>query len=603
MDDVLINSSIYSLNSNNIDLAMLLQSVVDLFDNINSNGFVAKWFDISDYVVNEKAKIFWEENPDIPTLIQAKQYFLTMRIDSQTWKLFVRGMGYKYHEGFYYSDMWNMLNLILVIRFIFLLIKYGLFDALVIILIAFITLIVYIRGFKEALHIHYAFATQCEQLDSLMEASTDITLFKRPTFDNDISRNILQSAMKDLPEFRAQQFRDTVTEPAGVDFAKKILKNFVVYTRLRQDTDLASLTSFSPTSNLVIQETIPKEVESDTIISLESDIRDVYGRYLTNNFHKYETREILAKLGDVNVKEMPSRELKKKLTTITQEIEGRYYIDPLSIIIDRINLINFYPFGKLYYWVYNEASKIFFNFSRLVYGYVKGGFSFVFITRVYKKYTPYLFRWHWTFIFCIEQLLYTFKPMIIDRYSLWVQERLVNPLEKINFQVSVAETVQIVGEKRALRYFSAEVIKKYSNVNIPVLREQAFDLANEASIAMAVGLMLLFIHLGILTFGMLHASCNQYFYCPFIVECVERHCGFRDESRIYSGGHTSWQDRTRLEIKFQGFWHGWLGRGKDKPSIFSLAKRLLIIILRWLLGKNKPNKKKNRKKPKDKDKK
>ena len=603
MDDILVNSSVYSLDSNNIDLGMLLQSVVNLFDNINSNGFVANWFDIPDSVVNEKIRLFWKENPDIPNLIQAKQYFLTMRIDSNTWQLFVRGMGYKYHEGFYYSDMWNVLNLILIIRFIFLVIKYGLFDALVIILIAFITLIVYIRGFKEALHIHHTFASQCEQLDSLMEDSTDATLFKRPTFDNDISRNLLQNAMKDLPEFRAQQFKKTVTEPVGTDFAKKILKNFVVYTRLKQDSDLASLTSYSPTSNPVIQEAIPQEIPADTMVSLESDLRDVYARYLTNNFHKYETKEILAKLGDVNVQDMPSRILKRKLDTIAQGVEERYYIDPFSIIVDRFNLINFYPFGKLYYWVYNEASKIFFNFSRLVYGYVKGGFSFVFITRVYKKYTPYLFRWHWTFIFCIEQLLYTFKPMIIDRYGLWVGEHLVNPLERLNFQVSVAETVQIVGEQRATRYFSEEVIKKYGNANIPVLREQAFDLASEASVGMAVGLMMLFIHLGVLTFGMLHASCNQYFYCPFIVECVERHCGFRDESRIYSGGHTSWQDRTRLEIKFLGFWHGWLGRGKDKPSIFALAKRLLIVILRWILGKNKPNKKKKRRKPKDKDKK
>lgn len=76
------------------------------------------------------------------------------------------------------------------------------------------------------------------------------------------------------------------------------------------------------------------------------------------------------------------------------------------------------------------------------------------------------------------------------------------------------------------------------------------------------------------------------------MECaVELHIGKRPKESVYSGGYTSWQDKTEQEKNLQRtlpkVWFGWFGRGTDKlPVILSLFSSSQIDKLTNLRKKN-----------------
>ena len=74
---------------------------------------------------------------------------------------------------------------------------------------------------------------------------------------------------------------------------------------------------------------------------------------------------------------------------------------------------------------------------------------------------------------------------------------------------------------------------------------------------------LVFMHLGLVFFGLFHAIWGQYFYFPFLVENTELHIGPRPKTSIYSGGNTAWQDEKDKNVQrfFPKLWYGWFGSG------------------------------------------
>ena len=169
------------------------------------------------------------------------------------------------------------------------------------------------------------------------------------------------------------------------------------------------------------------------------------------------------------------------------------------------------------------------------------------ITRVNKRYCPYLIRWHWTLLIILK----FFEPFItyliyrINDYSYNIVYPKIVKAKELGLSLS-----QMNFEMQFLNYVCFTII---------------------------------ILHLAFLLFAMLHGLCGQYFYIPFFTENVELHIGERDKLDRYSGGYTAWQDeKTSSNTKFRlKLWYGWFGRGTNTQNgllakIFKYLKKLLL---------------------------
>lgn len=223
-------------------------------------------------------------------------------------------------------------------------------------------------------------------------------------------------------------------------------------------------------------------------------------------------------------------------------------IDPISMIVSNIpkNFPKYDWIEGTYYLFYR---KIIPTTMRAILDFVDAFTSYAIytvITRVNKRYCPYLIRWHWTLIILLKffEPYFTYLIYRINDYSLNIvypvllesQEYGIN-LTRINFELIF------------LQYICFTII---------------------------------IIHLTFLLFSMLHALCGQYFYIPFITENVELHIGERNKLDKYSGGYTSWQDeKLRLGAQFRPkLWYGWFGRGTKKESdiFYNLIRYAIKIV-------------------------
>lgn len=229
------------------------------------------------------------------------------------------------------------------------------------------------------------------------------------------------------------------------------------------------------------------------------------------------------------------------------ETGQKYYIDPGSMIISKFkesgnsNLILFYY--KLYYKVIPKVYEICSKF----WAQLSGVAAYAVITRIGKRYCPYLIRWHWTFlliIMMIEQIFITF----IGRANYFQTQVLIPQNEAYGNYINSSLQLQI------------------------------------AFLNVIIGSIVL-VHIGFLIFGLFHAIWGQYFYVPFFVENTELHIGPRPKNSIYSGGNTSWQDseekEKNLNSVFPKLWYGWFGRGtQNERKILSPFKRFINKILK-----------------------
>ena len=98
-------------------------------------------------------------------------------------------------------------------------------------------------------------------------------------------------------------------------------------------------------------------------------------------------------------------------TSIDPETGVRYYIDPISMIISNLKDSDKANILPTYYRIYNKIiPQIFGSFSKF-WTQLSGIAAYAIITRIGKRYCPYLVRWHWTFLLIIgfiEQILIYF---------------------------------------------------------------------------------------------------------------------------------------------------------------------------------------------------
>jgi len=241
----------------------------------------------------------------------------------------------------------------------------------------------------------------------------------------------------------------------------------------------------------------------------------------------------------------------KGIINLDQETGLKYYIDPISMAISNIKEPTNSNILVLYYKVYNKIIPKVCDICSKFWAQLSGVAAYAVITRIGKRYCPYLVRWHWTFLLIIGMIEQIFIYFIYRIY-----------------------------------YFQSFVL-------IP--QTKFYDTYGDSNLLLQINILngsIVFIvlaHIGFILFGLFHAIWGQYFYMPFFVENTELHIGLRPKSSIYSGGHTSWQDSKEKEENLNSFlpklWYGWFGRGtktnKQTNNLFGgFIKRILKKIKR-----------------------
>jgi Uncharacterised protein family len=220
----------------------------------------------------------------------------------------------------------------------------------------------------------------------------------------------------------------------------------------------------------------------------------------------------------------------------------RYYIDPISMFISNLQESTKSQIVPLYYKIYNKILPKIYDICSKFWNQLSGVAAYAVITRIGKRYCPYLVRWHWTFLLIISMIEQIFIYFI---YRVYYFQSFVL-MSQINSYDS---------------YFDQNLIVQINALN---------------AIIICVGVT----HIGFVLFGLFHAIWGQYFYLPFFVENTELHIGPRPKNSIYSGGNTAWQD---LEEKEKGLnrrlpklWYGWFGNGDQSNWEINLDLKKFI---------------------------
>lgn len=231
---------------------------------------------------------------------------------------------------------------------------------------------------------------------------------------------------------------------------------------------------------------------------------------------------------------------KKSIIHTDPETGLRSYMDPISMSISKLQdplKSEIYP---LYYKLYNKIIPKIYSICSKFWTQLSGVAAYAVITRIGKRYCPYLVRWHWTFLLIIglvEQILvyFIYRIYYFQTYVL---------IPKLTATYNLTPNPNLVFQINSLNIIIATVV---------------------------------IAHIGFIIFGLFHAIWGQYFYIPFFVENTELHIGPRPKDSVYSGGYTSWQDKEETNVNrlFPKLWFGWFGRGTKKDwSIFSLFATL-----------------------------
>lgn len=214
------------------------------------------------------------------------------------------------------------------------------------------------------------------------------------------------------------------------------------------------------------------------------------------------------------------------IVKLNQETGLRYYMDPISMAISNLAESDKSNVLPIYYKIYNKIVPQLFEAVSKFWTQLSGIAAYAVITRIGKRYCPYLVRWHWTFLLIIgfiEQILVYFV-----------------------YRVSYFQTNILIPQTQVSNYIDQNVILQVNVLN--------------GLIAFVISL-----HLGLIFFGLFHAIWGQYFYFPFLVENTELHIGPRPKNSIYSGGNTAWQDEKEKNVQrfLPKFWYGWFGNGTN----------------------------------------
>ena len=208
----------------------------------------------------------------------------------------------------------------------------------------------------------------------------------------------------------------------------------------------------------------------------------------------------------------------------------RYYMDPFSMIVANLQEPARAKVLPYYYRIYNSViPKIHYVFSRF-WNQLSSVAAYATITRIGKRYCPYLVRWHWTFLLIMG---------MVEQFFV---------------------------------YFIYRIFYFYTFIILPQTKGESIgsDLLLQAKFLNFLLAGFVLAHIGFVIFGLLHASLGQYFYIPFFVENTELHIGPRPTNSIYSGGYTAWQDPKEKNSNrvIPKLWYGWFGRGTQKEWLW-----------------------------------
>ena len=244
----------------------------------------------------------------------------------------------------------------------------------------------------------------------------------------------------------------------------------------------------------------------------------------------------------------------KGMVSTDSETGMRYYIDPISMIISNLKESQQSSVLPIYYKIYNKIIPQVFEGISKFWSQLSGIAAYAVITRIGKKYCPYLVRWHWTFL-----LIVGFLEQIL--VYLW-------------FRVTAFQYNIIIPHIED----SMESNSNYISQNL-IFQANALN---------GLTVFILCLHFGLIFFGLFHAIWGQYFYIPFLVENTELHIGIRPKNSIYSGGNTSWQDEKDQNIDrvFPKLWYGWFGSGtKSTKTPLSFLQNLIAKIIKQVRKK------------------
>jgi len=241
--------------------------------------------------------------------------------------------------------------------------------------------------------------------------------------------------------------------------------------------------------------------------------------------------------------------LTKGIINIDPETGVRYYIDPVSMAIANLQEPTRSNLSGLYYQIFNKIIPKIYDICSKFWNQLSGVAAYAVITRIGKRYCPYLVRWHWTFLLIIGMVEQIFIYFLYRAY-----------------------------------YFQTFVL-------IPKTQSELYANSVDSNLILQINLLNVIIacvvlsHIGFIIFGLFHAIWGQYFYFPFFVENTELHIGPRPKNSIYSGGYTSWQDPEEKNVNrlLPKLWFGWFGQ-KSKTNFHpvNIVARLIKKIFKTL---------------------
>ena len=206
-----------------------------------------------------------------------------------------------------------------------------------------------------------------------------------------------------------------------------------------------------------------------------------------------------------------------------------YRIDPVSMVVASLPHSMNAQITQGYYYLYNTFLPGAWNVVGKQLQEIAPLLLYVLIVRINKKYCPYFIRWHWTYLI-VSSL---FEGEII----------------RIIYRLYVYDTTILVPSGR-------------------------FD---ESALLQPFFMIIVTAHYFLICLGLLHATCGQYFYIPFLTENTEIHIGKRPQNSIYSGGYTSWQQGSSKQVQImtnnQRFimlprlWWGWFGKQNNLNEV------------------------------------
>ena len=237
----------------------------------------------------------------------------------------------------------------------------------------------------------------------------------------------------------------------------------------------------------------------------------------------------------------------KGIINIDPETGLRYYIDPISMAVSNLQEPTKSSIFPIYYNVYNKIIPKIYEICSKFWTQLSGVAAYAIITRIGKRYCPYLIRWHWTFLLIIGLIEQIFIYFI--------------------YRVYYFQTFVLIPQTKSFgNYIDPSLILQINILN-------------------GIITCVVLTHLGFIIFGLFHAIWGQYFYVPFFVENTELHIGPRPQNSIYSGGQTAWQNpkEKNLSRLFPKLWYGWFGRGSSNNfQIGNSIRRLINKILKTL---------------------